>query len=358
MVGGRCRSFYNKNLDLEIDNGNHLLLGINENILSLLEELETKKDLNEFEAKYKFFNLKNNKEINFNANLNQVFKSIFQPKITQQIYNNVATSIFNTEPQKIPFSFKLNTFLQLIKKGKNGLSYYYPKANWEEVLNKPLQKYLPKINFYSPLKKINFLNNKATELIFENNKINVENDVVILAAPMNISSKLLNLNFPQKYNSIINIHFKINHNLKPQIIGFLNSKCYHSIFTMGSRCNYKNGMTQDVIDWLFIKNNILSTTKSSADVLSKLTDDELVKQTFSAVKKALPEIDNYNSVKIIKEKRATFACEKEVLNNRPEIKTKYHNLFLTGDYIQNNLPATLEGCVINAKHVVELIRKR
>lgn len=331
MAGGRCRSFYNEKLGLEIDNGNHLLLGVNENILSLLEELGTKKDLYEFEEGYKFFNLKNNKEINFNVNLNQVFKSIFQPKITREIYNNITTSIFNTEPQKVPFNFKLNTFLQLIKKGQGGFKYYYPKTDWNKVLNLPLQKFLPAINFNFSLKKIEFLEGQATKLIFDNSQIDVRNGIVILATPMNITDKLLNLNLPQKYNSIINIHFKINHNLEPQIIGLLNGD----------------------LDWLFIKNNILSTTKSTAGELLKLNDKELIEEAFSSIKQVLPEIKNYDSVKIIKEKRATFACEENILNNRPEIKTKYQNLYLVGDYIQNNLPATLEGCTINSKRLVE-----
>jgi uncharacterized protein with NAD-binding domain and iron-sulfur cluster len=47
--------------------------------------------------------------------------------------------------------------------------------------------------------------------------------------------------------------------------------------------------------------------------------------------------------RIIKEKRATFAQTPGQLSKRPDVKTKWRNLTLAGDWTATGLPATIEG---------------
>jgi uncharacterized protein with NAD-binding domain and iron-sulfur cluster len=59
---------------------------------------------------------------------------------------------------------------------------------------------------------------------------------------------------------------------------------------------------------------------------------------------ALPE-DTPAAVRIVKEKRATFAQTPAEVARRPSCRTRFANLFLAGDWTDTRLPATLEGSV-------------
>jgi uncharacterized protein with NAD-binding domain and iron-sulfur cluster len=48
---------------------------------------------------------------------------------------------------------------------------------------------------------------------------------------------------------------------------------------------------------------------------------------------------------VVKEKRATFAATPEQDALRPPPRTPWPNLFLAGDWVQNGLPATIEGAL-------------
>ena len=48
---------------------------------------------------------------------------------------------------------------------------------------------------------------------------------------------------------------------------------------------------------------------------------------------------------VVKEKRATFAATAEQDALRPPAQTQWPNLFLAGDWVQNGLPATIEGAL-------------
>jgi hydroxysqualene dehydroxylase len=48
---------------------------------------------------------------------------------------------------------------------------------------------------------------------------------------------------------------------------------------------------------------------------------------------------------IVKEKRATFAATPQQDGLRPGQRTAWRNLFLAGDWVQNGLPATIEGAL-------------
>lgn len=56
--------------------------------------------------------------------------------------------------------------------------------------------------------------------------------------------------------------------------------------------------------------------------------------------------------KIVKEKRATILQSRQVLGSRPEMNLKFSNLQLAGDWINRDLPATIESAVISGKEAV------
>jgi len=79
-------------------------------------------------------------------------------------------------------------------------------------------------------------------------------------------------------------------------------------------------------------------------------DEELYGLTKGELKKYLGiSSDEMGVCKIIKEKKATFVPTREQLAKRPAVKTELSNLFLAGDWVQNGLPATIEGAILNGK---------
>lgn len=331
FAGGRCRSYFDKNLQREIDNGNHLILQANSNILSLINELNLNDKFNSFDGIYKFYDIETDNFFNFKPNLLGVAGLISNFKILNKIYNNISTSILNTLPKVSSNKLFLSILLKILR---GGAGYYYPKINWSDALINKLAEKISNLNFNHSLKKIEFTDNFASRLIFDNKIIDIKNDILIIATPQNIAMQLLNQDFSSlKFNAITNIHFKVNHNLKPEIIGILSNN------------------QERIIDWIFIKPNIISTTKS-ADISSE-TDEYLIQKAWKLCQKNFPNLQEFECYKIIKEKRASFSCENNYLKNRPKHNTQYKNIFLTGDYIQNNLPATIEGAVLNGLNLTK-----
>ena len=61
QAGGRCRSYFDTELDLLIDNGSHILLGGNSETLSYLNQIGSRDLITEIRpAKFPFLNIKDN----------------------------------------------------------------------------------------------------------------------------------------------------------------------------------------------------------------------------------------------------------------------------------------------------------
>ena len=95
------------------------------------------------------------------------------------------------------------------------------------------------------MKSVVIKNNHIIRLNFNDSEIDIkEKDIVISALPLNSFSKIFpKNNYPEKFNSILNIHFKIIKIMRSyfnnKIVGMINSKS----------------------QWLFIKTNYLSNCK-------------------------------------------------------------------------------------------------
>ena len=57
---------------------------------------------------------------------------------------------------------------------------------------------------------------------------------------------------------------------------------------------------------------------------------------------------------IVKEKRATFAATPDQNAKRPGAATRWHNLFLAGDWTDTGLPATIEGALRSGETAARL----
>lgn len=120
------------------------------------------------------------------------------------------------------------------------------------------------------------------------------------------------------------------------------------------------GMTGTMSHWLFDRSQqhpgMISAVISSDGPHEKLSKEALVQHVCNEVHQLLPDFpDKADEGFVIREKRATFECSVENHRNRPECMTAIPGLWLTGDYIANQYPATLEGAIRNGKHCAHLL---
>lgn len=191
--------------------------------------------------------------------------------------------------------------------------------------------------------KIKFKENLVFS-IFTNNTAYTGFDAVIVAIPPYSLKKVLfvdgeenNYDFFDKeildrftYAPILNIHLWLSKNpFKERFYGFLDSK----------------------IHWLFNHGKHISITTSAAERFIDIDNDKIVKEFCSELERYFPIFTTnfITSWKVIKEKRATFIPNIESQKARERIYSNYSNLFLAGDWINNGLPSTIEGAVLNGR---------
>lgn len=85
---------------------------------------------------------------------------------------------------------------------------------------------------------------------------------------------------------------------------------------------------------------------SAAGALAERPAAEIAELIWSDVSQALDyRPPAMPAVRIVKEKRATFAQIPSALPLRPPAETRFRNLFLAGDWTATGLPATIEGAI-------------
>ncbi len=122
------------------------------------------------------------------------------------------------------------------------------------------------------------------------------------------------------------------------------------------------GLTGTTTQWVFDRRfadqpNILSAIISGSGQHLETNKQHLAQQVAAEINNIFPgKITSYESL-IIKEKRAAFSCDVKIQTLRPTAKTPINNVWLCGDYLQTNLPSTLEGAVISGMQTGEEILK-
>ena len=374
LAGGRCRSFYEKKLGFEIDNGNHLVFSANRNFYELCKDVGSLNTLKTLPPSLDFFDLKkklywnldlekitlpqlifNRKKIIPDANLydylsilkflqvgskTTVFDLVGKSKIFPTFWNPLTLAVMNTSCKMASAKVLSNVIKKTLFKGKDYCKIYQPKNSWNESIIKPCIKFLAnsghKINFKTRLKNVNIFNKNVSELVFDNRKIKIKkDDLVILAIPpSNFSKILLGHQVPTNYNSIINIHYKLSEKLKKKfknpIIGFLNSNSH----------------------WIFLKKEYISVTISNANSFNTLDSSEIADMVWKEICSYMKIIVPITNYQVIKEKKATFVQSPSNFELVRKLKNLPKNIRIVGDWTQFNFPCTIEGSVFSGKQAI------
>ena len=373
IAGGRCRSFFDKQINLEIDNGNHLVFSANKNFLDFCKTIGSMPTFKIISEDLKFFDITNSDSWNLNFSDN-IIKDIFlkcpipktsffdylsflrfffvknnttvvelvgRSKIFTTFWEPFTLAVMNTSPNCASAKVLSNVLKETLFKGKKNCLIYQPIKNWGNSLIEPAVKFIKKnkvkINYNETLRKIQIKQGKIEELIFSKKKVKIKKGerVVFAIPPSNIVKLFPEFSLPCDYNTILNIHYKVSSKnqklFKNEILGFVNT----------------------ISQWVFVKKNCISITVSDANKFNSLDSNKITKEVWREVCAFLGKNIQYENAKVIKEKKATYIQSPKNNALIQKFNEKNNNNIFAGDWTQNNLPCTIEASILSGKKAIQ-----
>ncbi len=160
-------------------------------------------------------------------------------------------------------------------------------------------------------------------------------EAVVVATPAPVAMALLpGLVAPDQFEAILNVHYRCE--AEPGEAGFM-------------------GLVGGLAEWVFVKPGVVSTTISAGNARLDLTGEALAQQVWHDVSLALHLEQEMPRYRVVREKRATFAATPQQNRLRPACRTALPNLVLAGDWTATGLPATIEGAIRSGRTAAKTI---
>lgn len=366
QAGGRCRSFFDKQLQTYIDNGNHLVLSGNTHAMRYLARIDALNTVEVLPACFFYeeittgeawsidmgtrryplhllcpkYRIPGTRLIDYwrsrkilSAKASDTIVGVLKPSgaLYEKFWASFAVSVLNTAPDEASAALLAPVVRETLGKGSAACRPILAKRGLGFSFVDPAIEYLKEcgadIQLGNRCRHIEVVNNEVLSLDIDGEKISLEDrDIVISALPPSNAKDLLPmLTVPNEYRSIMNAHFRIG------------SNTYETLIT---------GILGGFAEWLFVRDGIASVTISAADNIVDETSDKLAHRIWQDIAPILNlKPDQLPTHRIIKEKRATIAQTPEMVSLRPKSATNIRNLLLAGDWTDTGLPATIEGAI-------------
>ena len=366
QAGGRCRSYFDSQMNQVIDNGNHLVLSGNHATYGYLHRLGAEQGLiGPEKAAVDWIDLRSGERWIIAPNSGPLPRWIFDKArrvpgtrttdyaelgklvwlrhdrrlcdvlsckgtLWDRLLDPFFLAALNTDPKS--GSARLAGALVRETFAKGGAAYRLRVAHptLSSVFVTPAISYLESrggaVGFGQRLRKIVFDRRSAIALEMSDRTLPLSaGDRVVLAVPPWVAAELVpDLRVPDEFSAIVNAHFRFPApDGAPLILGVL------------------GGTAQ----WIFSFADRLSVTVSAADAIVNDDRETLAARLWDDVCRAFKLSATLPPWQIVKEKRATFAATPEQAARRPEARTVWSNLFLAGDWTATGLPATIEGAI-------------
>ncbi len=378
-AGGRCRSYFDRELGCRIDNGNHLVLSGNvimRDYLMLAGAEETltgpaDSDFSFMDARsgerwtmrlgngaIPWWLFSKNRRIPdtkisdylsvlrvMHAKPHETVAELTQHtgKLYERFWEPLCIAVLNTTPDIGSARLLGNVLSQSFALGGHACRPLFPRQGMSETFVDPCLAKLQTIgiapHFGRRLQQIEFADGRASVLHFGNMVITPgPQDWVVLAVPPWVASELLpDLTAPTEFNSIINAHFRVDVPRKSP--GFA-------------------GIVGGVAEWVFTRPGIASVTVSAGERYAAWSGSQLITAIWQDVARYFAlDPATIPPHRLVKEKRATFAATPAQALRRPKARTNWQNLLLAGDWTQNELPSTIEGSIRTGLRAAQMITR-
>jgi len=366
QAGGRCRSYHDPSLGMEIDNGNHLILSGNRATLSYLDAIGARDRLLAAPAAhFPFMDLATDERWTVRANDGSVpwwifvaarrvpgsslrehlaLLSLLRPRPGATIGQTIACSgplydrliepfllaALNTAPAEGSAALAAAVIRETLAAGGRNYRPMIAQDGLSNALVAPALRFIERrggaVAFGRRLRGLALEGDRVRALDFGEASIELASgDAVILAAPPLVASALTpGLTTPTQFRAIVNAHFRVD---------------------APHRCPPMTGVINGLTQWVFAFPGRLSVTISAADGLLDTPRETLAARIWSEVARIAGIGGPMPAWQIVREARATFAATPEEEAKRPGAETSLRNLFLAGDWTKIGLPATIEGAI-------------
>jgi hydroxysqualene dehydroxylase len=378
QAGGRCRSYHDAALDMTIDNGNHLVLSGNGEVLDYLRLLGAQDQLRgPARPEFPFVDLASGERWTLRPNQGPLPWWIFDAKrrvpgtkpidylgaapllwakpdrsVTQAIdgrnllywrlWRPLLLAALNTDPQEGSARLAGAVVRKTLAKGGGACRPLIAADGLSHAFVDPALRYLEArksaIRYGDRLRALIFGGNRVSGLDFGDRTIALAvDDAVVLAVPPWVATALMpELAAPTEFRAIVNAHYAIAAPAgTPPMIGVVNG----------------------TVEWIFVFRDRVSITISGADRLLDVAREKLADDIWREVAKALGVGVAMPPWQVIKERRATFAALPAEDRKRPGAATRFANLALAGDWTATGLPATIEGAILSGRRAADFISK-
>lgn len=373
QAGGRCRSYLDTSLGMEIDNGNHLLLSGNREILAYLDRIGTRDTLTGPErARFPFRDLATGEQwvlkpgylLPWSPSRRApgtsaadylpwrlltagpdavVADCLPNGSALERVWRPLLVSALNTPLEQASARLAGRLLRETLLRGGSACRPLVARdslgASFIDPVLTMLERAAASVRYHHRLTGLDYEGDGVGTLSFGDGRVVLQpEDAVILALPPEQAAALLGLDLPLDHQPIVNGHFRFATDGLPGGEAFL-------------------GLVGGTAEWLFRRNDILSTTTSAAAALSERPGGEIADLLWRDIVQALdlPAGTPLPPHRIVKEKRATLAQTPAMARTRPGAATRWRNLALAGDWTDTGLPCTIEGAVRSGRLAVEAI---
>lgn len=377
QAGGRCRSYFDATLGLEIDNGNHLILSGNRSALGMVRLVGGEGALTvASEAAFDFADRRTNERWRLRPNAGRLPWWIFaagrrvpatsaadylasakllwagpQDRIGEamtcsgplyeRLWEPVLLAALNTEVPAASARLAGTIIRETLGAGGDACRPAVATGGLSAAFVDPALAFLRRagaeIRFGERLRLLAIEGGSVARLVFSSGDIELgPENAVVLALPAWVAADMLpGLTVPTEHRGIVNAHFRVTPPPgQPLLLG----------------------MVGTLSEWLFAYPDRLSVTISAGDRLFDTDREELARTIWAEVASVSGLSDPLPTWQIVKEKRATFAATPEQDALRPSASTAYPNLVLAGDWTQTGLPATIEGAIRSGENAARVLQ--
>lgn len=370
--GGRCRSYFDTELGLRLDNGNHLLLSGNTSAVAYIDAIGARERFTgPRHPIFPFKDLRTGRTWAVRPNRGRIpwwvlFPDRRVPRTSVCDYLRIrhlgrawdntvmsdatrhnslywllleplSVAALNTRPHEALARLLGAVLRETLLQGGNACLPRVPIEGLSEALVDPavatLRRRGAEVLFNRRITRLVIEQDRVVAIGLTDRAVDVgPDDVVVLAVPPWVAGELLpELTVPNAFESILNVHFRVA--LQPGTdiaeAGFI-------------------GLVNGTAEWIFVRPDRVSITVSAANKLIDRPADELAGLVWHDVVQALELAGRPTEMppfRVIKERRATIVANLQQEQRRPGAQTDMANLLLAGDWTDTKLPGTIEGAI-------------
>ena len=315
VPGGRCRSFFSRRLDWEIDNATHVILGANKGVRKFWQQPD-------FVNAPVFYDCRTGKT----------------DKSRLRRLPHLLMSVFNTAAADVPAGALALLGRKLFPFCPPQLKLCYSRHNLSRCLVAPLAAAGGELYCGRKLLGVATQGAKISKLCFAGDEVVVEAEDAVISALDSLNYGRIFGGADFAYRRIVNVFFRTS----------------QQVALPGG--NAMLGICGGLSHWLFATPGILGVTISNAGNVG-LPHEDLAREVWKEVCRIRGTGGAFMPAwQVLDYPRATIAQDKDNNQKRPlSAASPFENLFVAGDWTMKNWPCSLEAAFCSGHRAIKAI---